>query len=156
MNTQPLSKNGKRSRGRSGKVLSEINVTPFVDVVLVLLIIFMVTAPLLSQGLNVQLPQEQIEAMDGDKEDVAVSIDEQGRIFLQDETEPYTLESLEEKIPHVYERRQKKNLIVRADQRVPYGTVVAVMAVAKRYGVEGIGLVTDPTQKETKKNEKRK
>lgn len=136
----------KKSSGGSkghGATLSEINITPLVDVILVLLIIFMVTAPLLSQGLDIQLPEASAPAIERTDQDVTVTIDKTGRIFLQNDPNPYRPQDLEDKLAVIFERREKKDIFIRADKEAVYGTVVEAMALAKKAGVERIGMVTE-------------
>ncbi len=130
--------------------LAEINITPLVDVILVLLIIFMVTAPLLSQGLDVRLPQASAPAIERSEQDVIMTIDREGRIFLQNDSHPFRLEDLETKITAVFQRRDKKDLLIRADQNIAYGTVVKAIALAKKAGVERIGMVTEEEKSKKK------
>ena len=131
---------GKRRRGRRYRVMSEINVTPFVDVMLVLLIIFMVAAPLLTVGVPVDLPKTHARALQGDREPLAVSVTKEG-VFLQD-----TKVSIEEIVPKMqaiagtgYDQR----IFIRADKGVPYGNVMEVMGLIAGAGFTRIGLVTD-------------
>jgi biopolymer transport protein TolR len=125
--------------------LHEINVTPFVDVMLVLLIIFMVTAPMLNQGVEVDLPQTKtVETLPEDSEVMVLSIEKDGRISL-DEYQ-VTDEDLEHQLKtHVAEK--KKLLYLRADKQVPYGTVVSVMGRIKAAGIERLGVVAEPEEK---------
>ena len=132
--------------------LAEINITPLVDVVLVLLIIFMVTAPLLSQGLDIKLPQAAAPALERTEEDVSMTIDRDGRIFLQNDPTPYRLENLNAKLSAVFERREKKQILIRADRDAPYGTVVRIISEVKQSGVEGIGLMTEEEKAPKKKS----
>lgn len=129
------------------QALSEINVTPLVDVMLVLLIIFMVTAPLLSQGLDIKLPEASAPAMERSDNDVTMTIDRNGEIFLQNDKTPYRLEDLESKIIAVFERRDKKEILIRADRDSVYGTVAKAIALVKKAGIERVGLVTGEEQK---------
>ncbi len=129
------------------QALSEINVTPLVDVMLVLLIIFMVTAPLLSQGLDIKLPEASAPAMERSDQDVTMTIDKSGEIFLQNDKTPYRLEDLESKINAIFERREKKEILIRADRDSIYGTVAKAIALVKKAGIERVGLVTGEEQK---------
>jgi biopolymer transport protein TolR len=125
--------------------LHEINVTPFVDVMLVLLIIFMVTAPMLNQGVEVDLPQTKtVETLPEDSDVMVLSIEKDGRITLAE----YQVadEDLEHQLKtHVAEK--KKLLYLRADSQVPYGTVVSVMGRIKAAGIERLGVVAEPEEK---------
>jgi len=141
--------NGKGTRGNGGRrrsrPMSEINVTPFVDVMLVLLIVFMVTAPLLTVGVPVDLPKTKALALGQDREPLAVTIDKDGRIFLQN-----TAVGIDELVPRLeaiaangYEQR----IFVRGDASVGYGKVMAVMGMIGAAGFTRIGLVTDTEKK---------
>ncbi len=139
------------SSGSGRTALSEINITPLVDVMLVLLIVFMVTAPLLSQGLDVQLPEASAPALGRNEQDVILTIDKEGRIYVQDDTKPYRLSDLETKIAAVFERREKKDILIRADRDALYGTVIQAMALAKKAGVERVGMVTEEEKPRAKR-----
>lgn len=130
-----------------GKALSEINITPLVDVVLVLLIIFMVTAPLLSQGLDIHLPEAGAPALTRSEQDVTMTIDKEGKIFLQNDPHPYRLEDLEAKIAAIFERREKKEILIRADRDTLYGTVVKAISLVKKAGIERVGMITEEEKK---------
>lgn len=119
--------------------VSEINVTPFVDVMLVLLIIFMVTAPLLTEGLEVDLPTtKEVQSLSADDENLVLSITGEGRMFLgQTEVQ---LENLD-KVLRQTVTDQRKQLFLQADKSVPYGLVVEVMGQAKAAGIENLGVV---------------
>jgi biopolymer transport protein TolR len=132
---------GRRSRGRAGiQPMAEINVTPFVDVMLVLLIVFMVTAPLLTVGVPVDLPQPRARALGQDKEPLAVSVDREGQVFLQDT--PIALAELVPKLQAISENGYDQRIFVRGDQAVGYGKVMEVMGLLNAAGFTRIGLVT--------------
>ncbi|MEN9800334.1 MAG: transport energizing protein TolR [Pseudomonadota bacterium] len=131
---------GKGSPGRS--TMSEINVTPMVDVMLVLLIIFMVTAPLIQQGVKVNLPDSRAAPVEPSEKKLVVSIDAKKRVFIGEAEVP--LESLEEKLKANAKAQADKELYLHADRDLPYGTVVEVMAAAQRAGITNVGMVTEP------------
>ena len=134
--------------GNHQSTLSEINITPLVDVILVLLMIFMVTAPLLSQGLDVNLPIAESPALERTEQDVILTINKQGGLYLQNDKTPYTLENLQPKLVAFFERRQKKEIFIRADEGVNYGIVVQAVSQIKKAGIERVGLITqEDTQK---------
>jgi biopolymer transport protein TolR len=132
--------------------MSEINVTPFVDVMLVLLVIFMVTTPILYQGVDVNLPKTESRPMPSlDRErKVVVTLNSSGEIFI--EKERYTLDQLRIEIRKLMAERGKnltdEDVFLRADTSVPYGTVVEVMSEIRNAGVQKIGLITEPVPKE--------
>jgi biopolymer transport protein TolR len=126
-----------------GQTLSEINVTPFVDVVLVLLIIFMITAPLLSQGLDVELPEATAPGLTRSEEDIIITIDKEGRLFILSDPEPYTIETIGAKLQAVFKHRDKKELLLRADRKSLYGVVVQSIAAFKEAGIERVGMMTE-------------
>jgi biopolymer transport protein TolR len=126
--------------------ISQINVVPLVDVMLVLLVIFMVTAPILQQGVSVELPQAKAGALSGEEEQFVVSIDKKGTIFLNDNT--ITLAELGPKLEAVMRLKPEKQVFLRADRAVAYGEVVQVMAAIKGAGVQSLGMITElPTEK---------
>jgi biopolymer transport protein TolR len=136
--------------------MSEINVTPMVDVMLVLLIIFMVTAPLIQQGVKVNLPKTKAQAVEATEKKLVLSIDAQKRVFIGDVEVP--LEQLEEKLATNAKAQADKELYLHADLALPYGMVVEVMAAAQRAGISNVGMITDPggaPQKHTKRKGKR-
>ncbi len=128
------------SSGKSGFV-SEINVTPFVDVMLVLLIIFMVTAPMLTQGIDVDLPQTStVDVLPTDADNMVLTIKQDGSMYM-DEYE-VTLDTLPNHIENLV-TSQNKQLFLRADKAVAYGVVVQVMGIVKGAGVSNLGVVAD-------------
>lgn len=128
---------------RQYSTLAEINITPLVDVMLVLLIIFMITAPLMMEGVKVDLPSAATQAMKSDKEDVVLTVTKSGDLFLQGDKNTYNLTNLTEKLTAVYQNKSKKDIFLRADKTVPYGIVVQVMATCKNAGIERIGMITE-------------
>ena len=137
---------GRRRRRRRG-VMSEINVTPMVDVMLVLLIIFMVSAPLLTVGVPIDLPPSQAKSLDQDKEPLTLSLNGDGKIFLQN-TE-IGVEELVPKLKAISEARGggfDERIYVRGDRKVDYGTVMKVMGRISGAGFHRVALVTDVEQ----------
>ncbi len=132
------------------KPLSEINVIPFCDILLVLLIIFMITAPLMQQGLDVNLPQAEAPAISREKTDVIVTIKRNGDIFIGDEASPVPMNFLEKKLSDIYKNKERKDLFIKADGDIRYGEVVQVMAMAKNAGISRIGMVTQPPKEEVR------
>ena len=126
--------------------ISQINVVPLVDVMLVLLVIFMVAAPILQQGVSVELPQAKAGALSGEDQQLVVSIDKKGTIFLNDNA--IGLAELGPKLEAVTRLKPDKQVFLRADRSVPYGEVVQVMAAVKGAGVQSLGMITElPTEK---------
>ena len=140
--SNPRKGNGKR---RGGRPMAEINVTPFVDVMLVLLIVFMVTAPLLTVGVPVDLPQTRAKSLGEDREPLAVTIDNGGRIFLQNT--PIGEEDLVPKLIAISNNGYNQRIFVRGDKAVDYGKVMQVMGLLNSAGFTRIGLVTDSVKK---------
>jgi biopolymer transport protein TolR len=127
----------------SGKrFMSEINVTPLVDVMLVLLIIFMVTAPMMMQGVEVNLPQTKAQSIKTKEDPLMLTVNKKGEIFLEEHT--VKLEELGPKIETIFKYRRDKEIILRADKDIPYGFVIKVVAEVKRAGVTKLGMVTEP------------
>lgn len=125
--------------------MSQINVTPLVDVMLVLLVIFMVTAPMMQQGVQVNLPKADAKAMTPPEESVVVTVDKGGRIFInKDEVPPGDLRG---RLSDMFVSRVKKEVFLKADSSVPYGEVVKAMADIKGAGIERLGMVTEPSRK---------
>lgn len=126
-------------------IMAEINVTPLVDVMLVLLVIFMVTAPMMQQGVQVNLPKADTKAMTPAEESVVVSVDRSGKIYInKDEVQPAELKS---RLTTMFASRAKKEVFLKADAGVPYGEVVRAMADIKGAGIERLGMVTEPAAK---------
>ncbi len=131
----------RRRRLRHSTPMSEINVTPFVDVMLVLLIVFMISAPLLTIGVPIDLPQTQANPLQSDQEPLTVSVDQAGTIFLQNsETE---FEDLVPRLMAISEENLETRIFVRGDRTVDYGTVMRVMGALSTAGFSRIGLVTE-------------
>lgn len=128
--------------GGSDRLMSDINVTPFVDVMLVLLIIFMVTAPMMVQGVDVALPEVSATPMVTEKENLTVTIDRETNIYINDFQ--VRMDFLKEKLEKILAGKTDREVFFRADKDVPYGVVVGVMAEIKAAGVEKLGMVTDP------------
>ena len=126
----------------SGSALSEINVTPLVDVMLVLLIIFMIAAPMLTTGVDVELPKADAPRMDIDEEVPIITVQRDQRIFLFDEE--VSLDVLKERLTHDERVRDANEVFVQADEEVPYGSVAQVLALVRQAGIGRMGLVTDP------------
>lgn len=131
-------------RGRKKRLMGEINVVPYIDVMLVLLVIFMVTAPLLSTGVDVDLPQaDAAPTEDTDQEPFVLTVDANGQYFLNDEESPITsIEEVKLKAAAVLRHAPKTPFMVRGDASVPYGEVVQGMVLLQQAGVPKVGLVT--------------
>ena len=130
-----------RDRGRYGPALSDINVTPLVDVVLVLLIIFMVTAPMMSRGIDVRLPRTTAGS-DATEDRLVVTVDRDGTIYLNER--PVNAQLLPERLKSEMQRTGSEFVFLRADQEVPYGRVMTVMDQIKKAGADKVGMVTRP------------
>ncbi len=128
--------------GKSGGAMSDINVTPLVDVMLVLLIIFMVTAPILQQGVQIDLPKVSAGPLQGAEEQLVVNVGKTGQVYLNDT--PMTLDQLTQKLRAIAAARPDRQLYVRADQAVPYGQVMRAMGAVRDAGLTKVGLVTEP------------
>ena len=129
-------------RGNNKSFMSEINVTPLVDVMLVLLIIFMVTAPMLMQGVEVNLPQTTTKNMKTKEEPLMLTVNKEKEIFI--EKHRIKLDNLEIKIQKIFQNRKDKEILLRADKEVPYGFVIKVIAKVKQAGIDKLGMVTEP------------
>ncbi|MEO5330585.1 MAG: protein TolR [Magnetococcus sp. YQC-5] len=122
--------------------MSEINVTPMVDIMLVLLVIFMVTAPLLTQGVEVNLPDSQANALSTDQEPLVVSVASNGTTYI--ESRAVTVTEMTEKIRAIRKNNPNFPIYVRGDRAVAYGSVMAVMSQLQQAGVDRVGLITEP------------
>ena len=138
---------------RSRRLMAEINVVPYIDVMLVLLIIFMVTAPLLTQGIEVDLPEAGAEPLDEDLiknyEPLVLSVDIEGRYYLNvgsNEDQPVDQVTLVARAAAVLKRAPETPILVKADQRVEYGRVVGAMVLLQQAGADKVGFVTDPLE----------
>ncbi len=128
--------------GNNDRLMSEINVTPFVDVMLVLLIIFMVTAPMMIQGVDVSLPEATSNPLESKQEQLVVTIDQNNQVYINDFR--VGIENLKEKLMQVTKNQKVDEIYLRADKTVAYGTVVYVMSEIKGAGIEKLGMITDP------------
>lgn len=133
-----------RKRSHSNKPLAEINVTPLVDVMLVLLIIFMVTAPMLSMGIDVNLPKVKSKSVDVAEEKLVLTINESKEIFLN--KTKMQLGELNSKLEAIFSNRIDREIFLRADKNVPYGFVVEVMSEVRKAGVDKLGMITEPPE----------
>ena len=125
-----------------GRPMADINVTPLVDVMLVLMIIFMVTAPLIQRGVDVDLPPANAQPMPADDDVSVLSVTKDQKVYLGEAEIPF--EELETKIRLNQKLQNDKELYLHADRNLPYGVVVDVMATLKNAGIENLGMVTDP------------
>ena len=139
VNSTRMSRNDRR-RGRRQHLISEINVTPFVDVMLVLLIIFMVAAPLLTVGVPIDLPETEAKALNSETQPITISVNEEGQIYLQ-ETE-IALGEIVPKLEQIAQTGYEERIYVRGDRTADYGTVMKVMARISSAGYGNLGLVT--------------
>ena len=133
--------------GSGRQTLAEINVTPLVDVMLVLLIVFMVTAPLIQQGVEVKLPEVRAQPVKAEEEKLVLSLKADRSIWLGagDDAARLSLKELEERLKANARLRQDRELYLMADRALPYGFVVEVMAAVQRAGVTNLGMITNPT-----------
>jgi len=132
------------SSQRDSTTISQINVTPLVDVMLVLLVIFMVTAPIIQQGVQVNLPQARSGAIPGTEEHLVVTVAKNGKVYLNDNA--MTLSQLGEKLRAIKKIDANKQVYLRADQDVRYGTVMQAIAEIRKSGIERLGMVTRPEE----------
>jgi len=130
-------------RKRRKKLMSEINVVPYIDVMLVLLVIFMITAPLLSQGVKVDLPKAAAQPVDSqDRETLVVTVDREGRYFLDDRR--ISSEELSRKVAAILRARPQTPVLIRGDRQSNYGEVVKAMTLLQSAGAPSVGLLTEP------------
>lgn len=140
--------------GNTDRLMSDINVTPFVDVMLVLLIVFMVAAPMMIEGVEVSLPQATSQPLTTEQEQLIVSLNQNGEIFLNDYQVQLT--ELREKLDLIIKGQSDREVYLRADKEIPYGVVVRVMSEIKDAGVEKLGMVTEPQYSDEKDIKKTK
>ncbi|MEF3168330.1 MAG: protein TolR [Deltaproteobacteria bacterium] len=148
MGTGPAPRSGRRN------YVSEINVTPLVDVMLVLLIIFMVTAPMMTKGLDVKLPETAAKPIPQKKEPVIITVRADGAVILG--KAPVDLESLKTTLARMKEKGQAEQVLLRADKEVPYGVVAEVIGATREAGIEDLGLVTEPPEDDVQGKPKQK
>ncbi len=129
------------SERRLGPALSEINVTPFVDVMLVLLVVFLVTAPMLFRGIDVRVPRTETRTVQPE-ERLVLTVTKEGAVFVGEQ--PITLARLERLLASLRQRNPKAAVFLRADERAAYGSVVKVMDIVKKAGIDRLGMVTEP------------
>ncbi len=135
-------RNRKNQKNGREKLVSEINVTPLVDVILVLLIIFMVTAPMLQMGIDVNLPRVKSKSVDVNEEKLILTINQKKDIFINNYKT--TLPELGAKLENIFKSRIEREVFMRADKEVPYGFVVQVMSEVRKAGVDKLGMITEP------------
>lgn len=137
-------RNSKRRNKSDDRPMADINVTPLVDIMLVLLIIFMVTAPMLQMGIDVNLPKVKAKSVDVAEEKLVLTINAAKEIFLN--RARVQLAELGTKLEHIFAARIDREVYLRADRNVPYGYVVEVMAEVRKAGVDKLGMITEPPQ----------
>jgi biopolymer transport protein TolR len=131
----------RRRNNAAGRPLSEINVTPLVDVVLVLLIIFMVTAPMLQMGIDVNLPTVKARSINVSEEKLVLTINNQKEIFINEYKT--SISEVSSKLDNIFKTRIEREIFMRADKEVPYGFVVQVMSEVRKAGVDKLGMITE-------------
>ena len=135
--------------GNNNSFMSDINVTPFVDVMLVLLIIFMVTAPMMIEGVNVSLPEATSEPLPAEQDQLIITIDKNNLLYINDYQ--VTLDFLQEKLIKILDGRVGQEVYLKADKNISYGVVVRVMSEIKGAGIEKLGMVTEPIKSDKEK-----
>ena len=138
----------KSKKERNSRSLSEINVTPLVDVMLVLLIIFMVVAPMMQRGIDVELPETET-ASGINEAKIVLTIERSDRVYINDR--PVHMKILKERITELLGTRSLETIYIRADRKIPYGTVLHVMDIIRQAGVENISMVTNPLPEHERK-----
>jgi len=141
MAAQMMTTGGGRGRRRASRPVSDINVTPFVDVMLVLLVVFMVTAPMMTVAVPVDLPKTQAQTVNQDKEPLVISIDSDGHVYLQDK--PLRLSELVPKLKAVTGANPNARIFVRGDKQLPYGKVMEIMGSISSAGFKKVALVAE-------------
>ncbi len=135
--------------GNNNSFMSDINVTPFVDVMLVLLIIFMVTAPMMIEGVNVSLPEATSEPLTAEQDPLIITIDKNNLLYINDYQ--VKLDFLQEKLIKILDGRVGQEVYLKADKNISYGVVVRVMSEIKGAGIEKLGMVTEPIKSNKEK-----
>jgi biopolymer transport protein TolR len=137
-------------RTRRNRLMAEINVVPYIDVMLVLLVIFMITAPLLTEGVKVDLPTARAKPLErSDKEPLVVAIDADGQFYIQfgeNQDKPVDAATLVTRVSAVMRHRPNVQVLIRGDESVPYGDVVYVMTLLQKAGAPSVGLITKPPE----------
>ncbi len=128
--------------GDTNRLMSDINVTPFVDVMLVLLIIFMVTAPMMVQGVDVALPETASAPMDTDEDNITITINKEQQVYINDMRVDVGM--VRDKVSGIHSNHPGNRFFLRADKDVPYGLVVRIMADVKEAGIANLGVITQP------------
>src|SRR5688572_13782578 len=137
---------GRRNRARKHTPMHEINVTPFVDVMLVLLIVFMVTAPLLLSGLPVDLPSVKGQSLNVNQEQLTVTLDREGRVYLGSSEEPIGVDQLPAKLQAIAKNAEEQTILFRGDRQVPYGRVSEVLNAVTQGGYKKFTFVSGPEE----------
>ena len=137
---------------RDNGFMSDINVTPFVDVMLVLLIIFMVTAPMMMQGVDIDLPEATADSIGSEKEPLIITIDKENQVYINNYKVP--IDFLQEKLIKIREGGADSEVYLKADKDISYGMVIQVMSLIKGAGIDNLGMVTEPDDFKQKNKKK--
>jgi biopolymer transport protein TolR len=132
-------------KANSRNIRSEINITPLVDVMLVILIIFMVTAPMMIQGVDINLPETEAKEIKTREDPLIITVNRDGAVSI--EKHAIEISELAEKLKSIFSNRKDGEILLRADEDVPYGFVVKVMAAVKGAGIEKLGMITEPEKR---------